>query len=195
MKLGPSRALRIDQSGATIVEFAMVLPVLCVTILACVDLGYRLYMAAVLQGAMLEGARLATVGGITAKQVDDHVTKRLRRLSADGTIVVVTRSYSDFSGIQKPEKITHDTVPEHEYNKGDCFEDANGNGAYDLDRGRDGLGSADDIVSYSVSINFRRIVPLGPLLGLSDREKVAGTTFLRNQPYAARSAGAPVICP
>jgi hypothetical protein len=183
-----------DRRGSTIVEFALIFPALCLTIFALFDLGYRSYVAAVLQGAMHEAARLSTVGGMTPAQIDAHVTSRLRRLSSTGSIVVITRSYSDFGSIQKPEKITQDTAPLLEYNQGDCFEDANANGTYDLDRGKTGLGAAEDIIQYQVSITFDRLVPLGGMLGWDDRQKVGGATVLRNQPYAARTTGVAIVC-
>jgi Flp pilus assembly pilin Flp len=192
----PARLRRVarDLRGSTIVEFALIFPVLCMVLLALFDLGYRSYVAAVLQGSMHEAARLSTVGGKTPAQIDAHITTRLRDLSNDGTIVVITRSYSAFADIQKPEKITQDTAPLLAYNVGDCYEDANGNHTYDLDRGTTGLGGADDIVNYQVSITFNRLVPLGYFLGWSDTQAISGSTVLRNQPFAARTSGVQIVC-
>jgi len=190
----PIRRLAPNRNGSTMVEFALILPALCMTLLALFDLGYRSYVASILQGAMHEAARLSTVGSMTPAQIDAHVTTRLRNLSSTGSIVVTTRSYADFSGVQKPEKITQDTDPQLEYNEGDCFEDANDNGNYDLDRGRIGVGAAEDIVHYEVEITFDRLVPLGALLGWEDRQRIGGSTVLRNQPYAARTTGVEIVC-
>ena len=41
------RALRRDQKAATIVEFALILPVLCMLLLGTLDLGYRSYVNSV----------------------------------------------------------------------------------------------------------------------------------------------------
>jgi hypothetical protein len=122
---------------------------------------------------------------------DTCANRRPRDATAE---TAFTRSYSDFGSIQKPEKITQDTAPLLEYNQGDCFEDANANGTYDLDRGKTGLGAAEDIIQYQVSITFDRLVPLGWMLGWDDRQKVGGATVLRNQPYAARTTGVAIVC-
>ena len=64
-RLASPRASAATQRGATIVEFALVLPVLCVLLLGMLDLGYRSYVTSIVQGALHEAARMATVGGVT----------------------------------------------------------------------------------------------------------------------------------
>jgi hypothetical protein len=102
-------------------------------------------------------------------------------------VTTATQSYYEFSGVSQPEKIVSDTVPLNAYNPGDCFEDVNGNNAYDTDRGRSGTGNADDIVRYSVTITFPRILPLGTLMGWGPTQTLTSNTVLRNQPYAGRN--------
>jgi Flp pilus assembly pilin Flp len=181
------RRLHGDARGATIVEFAMILPALCVLLLAIFELGYRSYAASVLQGALHEAARMATVGGVTQAQIDARVRQRLSNFTSQGTVTINTRSYYDFAGVSIPERITSDTTPLGTYNVGDCYEDANGNGQFDLDRGRTGLGGADDIVRYEVSFTVPRLFPIDRFLGWSSSETISGNTVLRNQPFAGRS--------
>lgn len=189
-----AQTLRRDARGATLVEFALILPALCVLLLGIFDLGYRSYAASVLQGALHEAARMASVGGISQSQIDARVRQRLSNFSNHGTVTITTSSYYDFSGVSVPEIITNDTTPLGTYNVGDCYEDANGNAQYDLDRGRSGLGNADDIVRYEVSLSVPRIVPIDRFLGWSASETISGNTVLRNQPYAGRSITNTVVC-
>lgn len=188
------RALRRDRRGATIVEFALILPVLCTLLLGVLDLGYRSYVTSIIQGALHEAARMATVGGVPITTIQTHVQNRLQRFSNNATINVTTRSYADFTGVGIPETITSDTAPVGTYNTGDCFEDYNGNGHYDLDRGRSGLGGAEDVVYFEVTMTYPHIVPLGRFLGWSNNVTITQNTLLRNQPYAGRSTGAPIVC-
>jgi Flp pilus assembly protein TadG len=188
------RRLGREERGATIVEFALILPVLCTLLLAALDLGYRAYAASVLQGALHEAARMATVGGRTQAQIDARVRTRLSNFAQYATVTITTSSYLNYSGVRTPERITQDTAPIGSYNDGDCFEDANNNGSYDLDRGQAGLGNADDIVRYQVTMAFPRIVPLGRLLGWSSTESITADTVLRNQPFAGRNVSRPIIC-
>lgn len=189
------RRIGTDQRGATLVEFAMILPALCILLLGIFELGYRSYVSSVLQGALHEAARMATVGGVSMSTIDTRVRTRLSNFSSTGTVTTSTTSYYDFSGVSMPEKITQDTAPLGSYNVGDCYEDANGNSSYDTDRGRSGMGGADDIVRYQVSISYPRIVPIWRFISSwGTTETVTSNTVLRNQPYAGRSVSNVVRC-
>jgi Flp pilus assembly protein TadG len=188
------RRIRTDSRGATIVEFAMILPALCVLLLGIFELGYRSYAASVIQGALHEAARMATVGGIPMTTIDAHVRQRLSNFAVNATVTTQTTSYYDFAGVAMPEKITQDTAPLGSYNAGDCYEDANGNSSYDLDRGRGGLGNADDIVRYQITMTYPRILPVDSFLGWSSTETIVSNTVLRNQPYAGRSISTVIRC-
>ena len=188
------RALRRDSNGATIVEFALILPVMCMMILGTLDLGYRAYVASVVQGALHDAARMATVGGVTTAQIQTFVQNRLQAFSRNATITTTTSSYSDYSGVKVAETITNDTSPFGTYNIGDCFEDANGNGTYDTDRGRSGTGGSEDVVYFQVTMTYPHIVPVGRLFGWSGNITTTQNTVLRNQPYAARNNSVAIVC-
>jgi Flp pilus assembly pilin Flp len=188
------RALRRDTRGATIVEFALVVPVMAMLMLGTLDLGYRSYVTSVIQGSLHEAARMATVGGIPTSTIETHVQNRLHAFSRNATITTTTRSYTEFSGVSVPETITQDTAPLGTYNAGDCYQDANGNGSYDLDRGRSGLGGAEDVVFFEVVMTYPHIVPVGKLLGWNTNVTVRQNTVLRNQPFAGRNTSVTVIC-
>lgn len=192
------RRLGGDQRGATIVEFAMVLPVMSVLLLGALDLGYRSYVKSIVQGSLHEAARMATVGNVSMDTIEDHVRDRLRDFSRNATITTTTRSYSDFTGVRIPETITSDTAPTGTYNLGDCFRDENGNGDYDLDRGRTGLGNAEDVVYFEVTMTYPHILPIGGFLGgdWNNDATVTQNTLLRNQPFGGRIlADQTPICP
>jgi Flp pilus assembly pilin Flp len=188
------RALRRDTSGATIVEFALILPVLCMMLLGTLDLGYRSYVASVVQGALHDAARMATVGGVTTAQIQTYVQNKLQAFSRNATITTTTRSYSDYSGVKVAETITQDTAPFGVYNQGDCFQDANGNGSYDTDRGRSGTGGSEDVVYFEVTMTYPHIMPVGKLFGWSGNVTTTQNTVLRNQPYAARNNSVAIVC-
>lgn len=189
------RRVRQDRRGATVVEFALVLPALCLVILGLLDLGYRSYVASAVQGALFEAARLATVGNVTGDQLDTQIRSRLRPFAAPDDVVITKKSYYDFTKVKKPEVITNDTIPIGEYNDTDCFRDSNGNGRYDLDRGKSGLGGSDDIVHYEIALTYDRFVPIS-MLGGEERVTIRSGTSLRNQPFASRAPSSePEICP
>jgi Flp pilus assembly protein TadG len=186
------RRLRRDQRGMNIVEFAFVLTPLLTVLLVIIDFGYRMYLEVVVEGTLNKAARQATVGGVATNDIDTYVRNQLVQFSKNATITIDKQSYYQFSGVGKPEKILTDTAPLGVYNKGDCFEDSKPNGVYDTNQGTSGLGGSDDIVYYSVKVDFPRLVPLGKFLGFSNTETVQAKTVLRNQPYGAQGTPAKV---
>ena len=195
-RLTPPRASAATSSGATIVEFAMILPVMCMLLLGVLDLGYRSYVTSIVQGALHEAARMATVGGVPTAQIDTQVQQPAARILAPTpTIDDRRRELFDFTGVARPETITQDTAPLGSYNPGDCFEDANGNSSYDLDRGRGGMGGAEDIVRFEVTMTYPRIVPIGGFLGLErQRRRSPRTRCCATSPIAGRNTGVTVRC-
>jgi Flp pilus assembly protein TadG len=181
------RRLRRDDSAVTILEFALVAPVMLLLLLGFFDLGYRAYAQLVLQGALHDAARMATVGGYSMTQIDSRVKTRLSNFATRSTVTTAADSYYQFSGVSQPELIVGDTAPLNAYNAGDCFEDQNSNNQYDTDRGRGGTGGSDDIVRYRVTIAYPRVFPLGTLMGWGNTQTLTSETVLRNQPYAGRT--------
>jgi Flp pilus assembly protein TadG len=181
------RRLRREERGVTILEFALVAPVMLLLLLGFFDLGYRAYAQSVLQGALHDAARMATVGGYSMTQIDDRVKTRLSNFATRSTVTTAADSYYQFSGVSQPELIVGDTTPLNAYNAGDCFEDQNGNNQYDTDRARSGTGGSDDIVRYRITISFPRVFPLGTLMGWPSTQTLTSETVLRNQPYAGRT--------
>ena len=181
------RRLRREDSGVTILEFAMIAPVMLLLLLGFFDLGYRSYASSVLQGALHDAARMATVGGYSMNQIDTRVKTRLSNFATRSTVTTAAASYYQFSGVSQPELIVGDTAPLNAYNAGDCFEDQNSNNQFDTDRGADGTGNSDDIVRYRITISFPRVFPLGTLMGWPSSQTLTSETVLRNQPYAGRN--------
>ena len=193
-KLLAYKNFRQDVRGATLVEFAIVAMPLIVMMMAMFDLGFREYISIQLAGALDQSARQVTVGTATnAAAIKASVTTQIRTILPGATVNVIPSSYDAFSKVGKPEPITTDTAPIGVYNKGDCFEDENGNGVWDSDSGLNGTGGSDDIVYYTAIVTYPEIVPMRRLLGWPATETVTGTAMMKNQPYASQADPA-VIC-
>lgn len=183
-----------DARGATLVEFAIVAMPLIIMMMAMFDLGFREYISIQLAGALDQSARQVTVGtATTVSSIKTSVTAQIRTILPGATVDVVPSSYDAFSKVGKPEPITTDTAPIGSYNKGDCFEDENGNGVWDIDSGLSGTGGSDDIVYYTAIVTYPEIVPMRRLLGWSAIETVTGSLMMKNQPYASQADPA-VVC-
>jgi Flp pilus assembly protein TadG len=181
------RSLIVDARGATIVEFAMIIPVLVGLLLSILEVGYQGYVTAVVQGALSKASRQVTVGNRTAADVVATIKSEVQVVVPARYVTVSTRRYYNFSNVGKPEKITSDTDPKGVFNLGDCFEDANNNGSYDATPGDTGVGSADDIVYYTVNVVYPNLTPVGALLSWGPTRSVAATTVIRNQPFTSRA--------
>jgi Flp pilus assembly protein TadG len=182
-----SLTLHHDTRGATIVEFAMIVPVLVGLLLSILEVGYQGYVTAVVQGALSKASRQVTVGNRTATDVVTTIKSEVESIVPAKYVTVATRRYYNFSNVGKPEKITSDTDPKGTYNLGDCFEDANNNGAYDSNPGDTGVGSADDIVYYTVNVVYPNLTPVGALLSWGPTRTVSASTVIRNQPFTSRA--------
>lgn len=180
----PFAGLRRDVRGATIVEFALVAPVLLITMMGIFDLGYNMYTTSMLQGSIQQAARGATIEGARtqAAQLDAIVADAVRAVVPGATMTFTRKSYASFSGVGKPEDYT-DVNGDGVCNAGEPFEDANRNGMWDRDRGAAGQGGARDAVLYTVDVTYLRAFPIAPMIGMSPTFTARARTVLRNQPY------------
>lgn len=179
--------LRSDCDGATIVEFAMVLPVLMTLLLGIFELSYNMYGTAILEGAMQEAGRDSTVEDAATGAIDSAVTAQVRRAIPGATIVYSRSAYAEFGDVAKPEDFS-DLNGDGICNDGEPFEDANGNGFYDEDRGISGQGGARNAVVITATMSFERFFPIDKFTGLSPEYRTSSSTVLRNQPYDANRA-------
>jgi Flp pilus assembly protein TadG len=185
-----ARRLGRDESGATVVEFAMVAPVLVTLLLALFDIGYNLYTASVLQGTIQKAARDSSIEGSVTSSLDDKVAVAVHKIAPGATMTFARKSYASFSDIGTPEDFT-DVNGNGTCDKGEPFEDANRNGSWDDDRGSSGQGGARDAVLYTVHVSYPRAFPVGGFLGLSGNHEMETSTVLRNQPFGPQTVTQP----
>lgn len=196
-----AKALHLDIRGAAALEFALVAPVLFTAIIGGLDLGYQAYARSVLQGALndiartgsLEGPELNCAGETTEQKIICAVKRRSNVIARKATYDFDITSYYDFSGVGRGEKLVTDYNNNGRYDEGDCFQDLNENRAFDAIAGRDGIGGADDVVLYDVTLTMPRLLPMASLLGWSNEYEIRATTAVRNQPYTRQSVP-PTVC-
>ncbi|MCR5872125.1 MULTISPECIES: TadE/TadG family type IV pilus assembly protein [unclassified Sphingomonas] len=181
-------ALRRDESGATIVEFAMVAPVLGFVLLGAFDVAHTLYTRAALQGVVQKTARDSTLesGGETATQalLDEKVKAQAKALANNATITITRRFYRTFSEAAAARAETWtDTNSNGVCDAGEPYEDANRNNVWDRDGGNAGQGGAKDATLYTVSATYPRMFPFYNLIGGSRTTTITASTVLRNQPF------------
>jgi len=177
--------------------------VLCLMLVGGLDLGHQTYLRAVVQGALDDASRRATVqspsftasGATTEARVKATIERQIRGVAPRATIAVTVQNYYQYSGIGNPEKLMTDVSRNGRFDAGDndCWEDLNRNGQYDANAGRSGTGGANDVVFYSATVSLRRLFPMAKLLGQSQTLVIRAQTAVRNQPYADQTVP-PVLC-
>jgi Flp pilus assembly pilin Flp len=178
------RALVRDERGATLVEFALVAPVLLLTLLGVFEMGYNYYIQAQLHGSIQKAARDSTIETAigNSEEIDAKVGRAVHQIVPSAEIEFDRRSYANFADVSQPEDFT-DIDGNGTCSDGEPFEDANGNGSWDEDRGSDGQGGARDAVLYVVTVSYKRAFGMGQLLGMPEMFTTEATTVLRNQPF------------
>lgn len=199
----PFFALRDDERGVTIVEFAFVAPVLILMLIGGFDLAHQSYVRALMQGALNDAARRAAVedpvflseGDTTEERVENLIRRNLAPVAPGAEIQITQRNFFDFTGIGNPEKLMRDEDGDGVYDEsdGDCFADLDEDGEYDTDTGREGIGGANDVVFYEASLTMPRLVPLDGFLGVSANYNLRADTAIRNQPFGNQRTP-PVVC-
>jgi Flp pilus assembly protein TadG len=197
------RAFVRDCRGVTAVEFGLVALPLSMLVMGGLDLGHQAYIRSVMQGALADAAREASVqdpqftasGSTTEERVANTVKNQLKAITPGATITVTVSNFYDFSGIGNPEKLMTDVNGNGKYDAadGDCFSDLNENGKYDLDTGRDGIGGANDVAFYQARIVMPRLLPVAKFIGFAPNYDMTVATAVRNQPYGTQKTP-PVVC-
>ncbi|QLC21527.1 pilus assembly protein [Parasphingopyxis sp. CP4] len=198
------RKLRSDDRGIAATEFGLIVVPLMVILLGAFDIGYQSYVRAQLQGVLNDVARTAVVespdfsgyaGTSTEERIENAIQERVNGIARNATYTITQTNFYEFSGVGNAEKLLTDNNTNGEYDAvdGDCFEDINNNGAFDLDAGDTGQGGADDVVYYEVTITMPRIVPVMGLIGVPDNYAITAQAAVRNQPFEDQVVP-PTVC-
>ena len=184
----PGLGLGRDEKGATIVEFAMVAPVMGLVLLGAFDIGHTLYMRSVLQGILQKAARDATLetglDANTQTTLDNKVRSQVRALANNSTITFSRRYYRSFTNAAANQFEPYtDTNGNGTCNGGEPYQDNNNNGSWDATGGNTGAGGAKDAMLYTVTVSYPRFFPIYQMVGGSNTTVLTASTVLLNQPY------------
>lgn len=180
--------LNRDTRGATIVEFAIIAPVMGLILLAGFDIAHTLYARAVLQGVVQKAGRdsaLETGANVlTQAALDARVTGQAKALQNNSAVMITRRYFRTFSEAAAANAETWtDTNSNGTCDEGEPYEDANHNAVWDPDGGNSGQGGAKDAVLYTVTMTYPRMFPAYRMIGGNPNSVIRAVTILRNQPY------------
>jgi Flp pilus assembly protein TadG len=182
-----SRRLALDRQGATIIEFAIVAPVMMTLLMGLGDLLYQAYLQSILDGAIQKAGRDSALelNVTNGDALDDKVETMVKNIAKNAEFTSLRRSYSSFA-LVKPENFT-DGNGNGTREVGECYDDVNGNKQWDADPGRASQGGANDVTKYTMSVTYPRIFPVARMFGWSAKAQISATTLLKNQPYKTQT--------
>ena len=188
-----------NEDGVSILEFALIAPVVMAMMLGTLDIGHSLFVRATVDGAVQDAARSSSLEGATSLTqqdlIDERVESTIRELAPDATVKVSRRYYKTFStaALARAEEVIEQSPGNLKCDRGESFMDANRNGVWDADGGSDGQGGAKDIVIITFKVSYPRLFPMAALLGWSTNVEMQSDSILANQPYGDQTGfGNPV---
>jgi Flp pilus assembly protein TadG len=190
---------RSNEDGTSIVELAIIAPVVIMILLGTIDNGHSLLVRATLDGAVQDAARSSSLEGATSliqqELIDEEVASTIRKLAPGANVTVRRRYYKTFSNaaLAQAEEVIEQSPGNLKCDRGESFMDANRNGVWDADGGSDGQGGARDIVIITFNVSYKRISPMAGLFGWPTNVEMQSQSILANQPYGDQTGfGKPV---
>lgn len=181
-----------SRDGASVVEFAVALPVLCMVLFGIIEMAAMMFAMVLAEGGLREASRYGVTGqapaGLTREeQIVAVVQNHTHGLFDVSTANVSMKVYPSFNDIGQAEPLTLDVNGNGEYDEadGDTFEDTNGNGVWDKDMGVPGSGGPEDIVFYELEFQWEFLTPVFAVFGGPDGTvDMKATIAVRNEPYS-----------
>lgn len=173
--------------GAAATEFALIAPVFFLLLAEVFNLGQMVYGRVVLDGAVQQAARGASLETANTATADAMVASLVRGVLPGATVSGSRKGYFDFADISRAER-WGDTNNNSRCDEGEAFIDENRNGAWDSDIGVSGNGGAGDVVIYTVSVTYDPMfrIPFAP--SSWGRTTLQASTVRKNQPYARQNS-------
>ncbi len=189
LRLAPTGLAR-DSRGVTVIEFAIVGPVLMLMIFGLFDISHTQYTSSVLNGALQKAGRDLTLqdGAANEATIDARVRDQVTAvMPSNSTVTFEKLSTFDFADVNAPEEFT-DLNDNDVCDAGEPYVDSNNNSSWNANRGRVGLGGARDVVVYTATVSYPRLFPLFSMIGLPQNVTLSASTVLRTQPFDEQGA-------
>ena len=181
-----------SNDGAAALEFALVLPPLCLILLGMFEVSMLMFAQASMEGALREAARFGMTGSV--KDPAQRQTQILAIIDQDTLnlfdmkdATISFEIYNSFSNVGKPEPYV-DANGNGKWDSGESYTDVNGNAKWDADQGSAGVGASAQIVQYTVQYDWHVITPfMAPMFGTNGKVHLKASVVLRNEPWDATS--------
>ncbi len=195
MLIKKTTALAKKDDGSTVVEFALVAPILAMFLVAIVEFGMIMFSSILMESGLRDASRF----GITGRELTGQTRlESIVQIISDRTIGLIDMNaatvdvmvYPSFSDVGTGEDYV-DGNANGTYDAGETYTDSNGNGAWDSDIGVAGAGDTGDIVLYRISYDWPLLTPFAShFMGDSGAFTLQASIAVRNEPWTASGGGA-----
>jgi Flp pilus assembly protein TadG len=182
------RKLRKHEEGSTVVEFALIAPLLAMFLVAIIEFGMIMFSSILLESGLRDASRF----GITGREVAGMTRlENIVQIISDRTIGLIDMDaadvqvlvYQGFAEVGAGEDYV-DGNANGSYDAGETYSDDNGNGNWDSDIGVAGAGSTGDIVLYRISYDWPILTPFAStFIGADGTFQLRASIAVRNEPW------------
>jgi Flp pilus assembly protein TadG len=177
-----------NNEGAAALEFALVLPPLCLILVGMFEMSMLMFTQAAMEGALREAARFGMTGSVTdpalrQTQILNIINKDTFNMLTSPTISFMI--YNNFNNVGSPEPWI-DANGNGKWDSGESYTDVNSNAKWDADQGKAGVGASAQIVQYTVQYDWHVITPfMAPIFGNGGKVHLKASVVMRNEPWDA----------
>ena len=177
-----------SNDGAAALEFALVLPPLCLILVGMFEMSMLMFTQASMEGALREAARFGMTGSVSDPAV--RQTQILAIINKDTFNMLTSPTisfmiYNGFNNVGTPEPWI-DANGNGKWDSGESYTDVNSNAKWDADQGKAGVGASAQIVQYTVEYDWHVITPfMAPIFGNNGKVHLKASVVMRNEPYDA----------
>ena len=184
------RAKACDR-GAAAVEFMLVMPIFLASSGGLLEFGYDAYLRSQLGGIVSNAARditLESSADQTAQNaLNAQVSAAVLQIEPKAQIRFKTESFRSYESARDPAEPFVDANDNGVCDKGESYEDLNGDSVYSANSAISGLGDADDVAVYTVTVSYDRLFGFMRAMGLDRRAEYTVTRMLKIQPYSSKN--------
>lgn len=189
-----------DTAGSTVIEFAALMPVFVMLLMAGFDIAFQQYAMSVLDGEVAKAGRDSALesGSLSGTQttIDTRVRNVIHGLARDANVTFSRRSFSSYTRVASPGEPFIDSNADGACSTGETYEDSNRNGVFDATNGSfTGFSGAKDAIVYTATATYPRRFPLANLMGWNPNVSISASTVLKIQPFTSQAAVPTRTCP
>jgi Flp pilus assembly protein TadG len=180
-------SIKDNNCGASLIEFAIVAPVLFLFLIGFIEFAMIAFTNSVLEGATNIGSRIGRTGFTEGIAREDYIRNEIQRLS--GGFLDVNRidinilAYDSFANIGREEEYI-DANGNGQWDAGETYTDTNGNGQWDADRGIAGAGGRNAVVLYRVTYPWELFTPImSGIIGNQGVYEITAVATVRNERF------------